>query len=151
MTHIADRAGISGPAVYKHFEGKADLLIQAARYSLDEMLDVAPPDDAGPRTTARRWLAADFAATRRLLLELHLAAGRDDDLAGLLADWHLERTEVWQDTVDDPVDRIKTFYLLLLGLAQIDALDSLPARAELVEQHVDRMVDALFTEPTDRS
>ena len=38
ITEIAERAGISGPAVYKHFDGKADLLIQAARHSLDTTL-----------------------------------------------------------------------------------------------------------------
>jgi AcrR family transcriptional regulator len=151
VTDIAGRAGISGPAVYKHFDGKADLFIRAARHSLDSMLDAVPADGWDPVVTARRWLADDFAATRRLLLELHLAAGRDTDVADLLADWHLERTRAWQVERDDPLDRIKAFYLLLLGLAQVDALDALPVEPDELGRHVDRMVGALFTDPTDRS
>ena len=152
VTDIAERAGISGPAVYKHFDGKADLLIQAARHSLDSTLRgppvEEPPKEWDPVRTARRWLADDFAPTRRLLLELHLAAGRDGDLAALLTEWHLERTRSWPADRDDPVDRIKAFYLLLLGLAQVDVLDSLPTDADLVQDHVERMVTALFTDPT---
>lgn len=150
ITEIADRAGISGPAVYKHFDGKADLLIQAAKQSLDVTLhgtlhgsDVAATN---PQDTARRWLSPDFAATRRLLLELHLSAGRETDLAALLAEWHLDRSAAWLRERPDNVARVKSFYLLLLGLAQVDALSSLDADPELVQDHVDRMVGALFAD-----
>jgi AcrR family transcriptional regulator len=149
VTEIAERAGISGPAVYKHFDGKADLLIRAARHSLDGMLDSDPTTDWDPWGTARRWLDDDFAQTRRLLLELHLAAGRDTDLAALLADWHLERTRAWQAGRPDPVDRIKAFYLLLLGLAHVDSVAALSAGPAMLQEHVDRMVDALFAQPAD--
>jgi AcrR family transcriptional regulator len=146
VTEIAERAGISGPAVYKHFDGKADLLIEAAQRSLERMISPAPTTTRGPAEVARRWLADDFAPTRRLLLELHLAAGREIDLAALLADWHLERTRAWQEAHDDPVDRIKAFYLLLLGLAQLDALAALQAEPAMLAGHVDRMVAALFAD-----
>lgn len=144
LTDIAERAGISGPGVYKHFEGKADLLIQAARHSLDTTLRGSAVGAQNPRETARRWLSPDFEPTRRLLIELHLTAGRETDLAGLLAEWHLERTSAWQAAADHSVERIKAFYLLLLGLAQVDSLTSLDADPALVQDHVDRMVDALF-------
>ena len=147
ITEIAERAGISGPAVYKHFDGKADLLIRAARHSLDTMLGGSEVGGQNPRDTARRWLSPEFGPTRRLLLELHLSAGRETDLAGTLTEWHLERTAVWQTDTSDSVDRIKAFYLLLLGLAQVDSLSALDADPALVQDHVDRMVDALFAEP----
>lgn len=146
LTRIAERAGISGPAVYKHFDGKADLLIHAARHSLDQTLSTIATTTRSPHDMARRWLADDFAATRRLLLELHIAAGRETDLAALLTEWHLGSTRSWQATRDDSVDRIKVFYLLLLGLAQIDSLASLHAPPGVIADHVDRMVDALFSE-----
>lgn len=146
LTGIAERAGISGPAVYKHFDGKADLLMHAARHSLDQALSTITTTTRSPHDMARRWLADDFAATRRLLLELHVAAHRETDLAELLTDWHLERTRSWQSSRDDSVAQIKVFYLLLLGLAQIDALTSLDAAPDTIADHVDRMVDALFTD-----
>lgn len=146
LTGIAERAGISGPAVYKHFDGKGDLLIHAARHSLDEALHTIVTTTRSPHEMARRWLADDFAPTRRLLLELHVAAVRDTDLAALLTEWHLERTRAWQVARDDSIERIKVFYLLLLGLAQIDALASLDAAPTAMADHVDRMVDALFSD-----
>ena len=147
LTEIAKRAGISGPAVYKHFDGKADLLMQAARCSLDSLLTVAPAAELTPAETARRWLADDFAHTRRLLLELHLAAAREVDLASLLADWHRERTREWQSRHAYSLERIKAFYLLLLGLAHVDGLDSLAVEPDHLRECVDRMVGALFADP----
>ncbi|MGI9596314.1 MAG: TetR/AcrR family transcriptional regulator [Acidimicrobiales bacterium] len=144
VTQIATRAGISGPAVYKHFAGKADLLIQAARHSLDSVSGAARRSDPTPAATAKRWLSPDFAETRRLILELHLAAGREDELMDLLAEWHLEQAGAWQERRTDSVEQIKVFYLLLLGLSQTDILCSLDADPSLVVAHVERMVAALF-------
>lgn len=143
ITDIAARAGISGPAVYKHFHGKADLLIQAARHSLDGVSGAAART---PAESARRWLAPDFAPTRRLILELHLAAGREEELLELLAEWHLEQAAAWQNRRSDDLDQVKTFYLLLLGLSQVDILAAIEADPSLIEGHVDRMVTALFPE-----
>lgn len=154
ITDIAARAGISGPAVYKHFEGKVDLLIEAARHSLDEVSGRTARADRSPTETARRWLSPEFATTRRLVLELHLAAGRDDELLALLSDWHREQASAWLDVRDDRVEQVTAFYLLLLGLAQIDVLGGLASDPIAVADHVDRMVGALFAEshpPPDRS
>ena len=147
VTDIAERAGVSAPAIYRHFDGKADLLIEAARHSLDRTLTAAPARGLDPHETARLWLADDFVATRRLLLELHVASGRETDLAGLLTDWHLERTRSWQAARPDSVEQIKAFYLLLLGLAQLDSLSSLAADPEILTGLVGRMIDALFDTP----
>lgn len=144
LTRIAERAGISGPAVYKHFDGKADLLIHAARHSLEQTLSTIATPALPPNDIAHLWLSDDFAATRRLLLELHVAAGRETDLATLLTEWHLERTTAWQATRDDSVEQIKVFYLLLLGLAQIDSLSALDTAPDAIAELVDRMVDAVF-------
>ncbi len=146
ITEIAARAGISGPAVYKHFDGKADLLIQAAKQSLDVTLHGSALGATNPRDIARRWLSADFGSTRRLLLELHLSAGRETELAALLAEWHLDQTEAWLRDRPDNLARVTSFYLVLLGLAQVDALSSLDADPELEQDHVNRMVDALFAD-----
>lgn len=144
VTDIAERAGISGPAVYKHFAGKADLFICAARYSLDHMFSAVPATTPDVYALAKRWLSDAFAPTRRLLLELHLAAGRDAELAELLSTWHHEQARRWQTGNDESVERITAFYLLLLGLAQIDVLVPLGADPSLLRNHVDRMIAALF-------
>lgn len=151
LTDIAERSGISGPAVYKHFHSKADLLMEAARRSLERALESTAVGGWSPHDMARRWLADDFATTRRLLLELHVAAGREADLTELLAEWHHERTRAWQAARHDPIDRIKAFYLLLMGLAHVDSLASLAADPGVLTGHIDRMVDALFTEPGTRT
>lgn len=147
ITDIAARAGISGPAVYKHFNGKADLLIQAARHSLEGVSGAARRAARTPIETAKRWLSPEFAPTRRLILELHLAAGREDELMDLLAEWHQEQAAAWQERRTDDVEQIKTFYLLLLGLSQIDVLSSLEGDPTLVETHVGHIVTALFPSP----
>jgi len=157
VTEIAERAGISGPAVYKHFDGKADLLIDAARRSLDSSFADLSPAPRTPVDIALRWLSDDFAPTRRLLVDLHLSAGRNVDLAALLAEWHLERARAWQHEHDSPdpthdvpsLAQIEAYYLLLLGLAQVDSLAALDADRTELRLHVARMVDAVFTEPTD--
>ncbi len=146
LTEIAARAGISGPAAYKHFASKADLLIHAARHSLDNVSAAATTSARTPIESARRWLSPDFAATRRLVLELHLAAGREHDLLELLAEWHLEQAAAWQERSADGHDRIKVFYLLLLGLSQIDVLAAIDADHAQVQHHVEQMVSTLFPE-----
>ncbi len=146
---IAERAGVSGPAVYKHFDTKADVLIHAARCSLDT-LGAATTTARSPHDLTRLWLSDDFAPTRRLLLELHLAAGRETDVAALLTDWHVERARSWELDRNDTVEQIKAFYLLLLGLAHVDSLASLDAEPAMLNNHIDRMVDALFPD-LDRS
>ncbi|WP_420452086.1 TetR/AcrR family transcriptional regulator [Ilumatobacter sp.] len=145
LTRIAERAGVSGPAVYKHFDGKADLLVHAARRSLDQMLRTIETTRS-PHELARRWLADDFTSTRRLLVELHVAASREGHLANLLDEWILEQTTLWTSSSDDSVEQVKVFYLLLLGLAQIDSLSSLLSTPDVVGVLVDRMVDALFAD-----
>jgi AcrR family transcriptional regulator len=144
ITDIAARAGISGPAVYKHFDGKADLLIEAARRSLKQVGRQAASRAHTPTDVARIWLSPGFAQTRRLLLELHLAATREEDLLDLLAQWHAEQAGAWQSARGDDVAQIKAFYLLLLGLSQVDVLASLHVSPALLQDHVDRMVNALF-------
>jgi AcrR family transcriptional regulator len=140
LSAIAERSGISGPAVYKHFDSKADLLMEAARQSLERALESTAVSGWSPHDMARRWLADDFATTRRLRLALHVATE-------LLAAWHHERTRAWQAERPDSIDRIKAFYLLLMGLAHVDALAALSADPGVLAGHVDRMVDALFPDP----
>ena len=100
---------------------------------------------------ARRWLAPDFAPTRKLLLELHVSVTRETELLDLLSDWHNERSIAWQRSRTYSPEQIKAFYLLLLGLAQTDVLSSLVTKPGALAGHVDHMVAALFSDPPNRS
>ncbi|MGA9278139.1 TetR/AcrR family transcriptional regulator [Ilumatobacter sp.] len=142
VTEIARRAGISGPAAYKHFDTKADLLVAAAKRGLRET--TSGVGAAGPHEIARRWMSPEFASTRRLMVELHLAAGRESEVFDLLSAWHHDQSSGWVDRRGDSPEQVKAFFLLLLGLAQLDALSSLPADDVELGRGVDRMIDALF-------
>ena len=151
ITDIAARAGISGPAVYKHFAGRADLLIQAAKHSLDDVAGIAVRGTVAPIATARLWMSPRFERTRRLLRELHVAAERNDVLRDLLAQWHTEQAARWQASQGVSIEQVKAFYLLLLGFSQIDSLASLDTNPALLQDLIDRMVAALFDNPSHRS
>jgi len=144
VTEIARRADISGPAAYKHFDTKADLLLAAAKRGLRDMTDGVGAAGRDPHEIARRWMSPPFAATRRLMVELHLAAGRERDVFDLLSAWHHAQAAGWVDERGDTTDQVTTFFLLLLGLAQLDALSDLDADLDALERRVDRMIDALF-------
>jgi hypothetical protein len=91
----------------------------------------------------RTFLADEFASTRRLLVELHLAGQRHPDVAALLAAWHTAQAPDWGS---DGEATAKTFFLLLLGLCQLEALSSLPGSPADVTALAERLVAVLFPE-----
>lgn len=145
VAEIARQADISGPAVYKHFADKADLLLAAARWRLEGLAVGQPEGGSDTASMVAEWLAPAFAPTRMLLLELHLLAGRHDEVAEMLAQWHQERSAHWLQSTDLTVSQIKAYYLLLLGLAQVDALPSLAADHDELVGHAVRMAETLLT------
>jgi AcrR family transcriptional regulator len=149
VADIAGRANVSAPAIYNHFGGRVELLVAAARASLAEL--TAAAEDRTAVGVVRAFLAPEFAPTRRLLSELHLAAQRHSELAELLAAWHAERADEWVHRVAG-CDRaaVKAFFLVLLGCCQLDALDSLEPSPEATRERVERMLDVLFPEEADR-
>lgn len=86
---IAARAGVTTGALYAHFEGKLDLLIQClGLQSVDEMLKVAASATTRPWDEVSALLGEDLA--RRppkrtlLLLDLIVMARRDPEVADVL-------------------------------------------------------------------
>jgi len=128
---IARRADVTTSAIYNHFGGKADLLVEAARHELAR-LDVRHGTD--PARVVRAFLSPGFAPTRHLLAELHLASSRSRVLADLLADWHLDQARRWSG--DDPTRTaaVAAFFVLLLGCAQSDSLSALRGDPAALEQ-----------------
>ncbi|MGH9270642.1 MAG: TetR/AcrR family transcriptional regulator [Ilumatobacteraceae bacterium] len=126
---IARRAGVTTGAIYNHFGGRSELLVEAARQTLaavggERHLDVD--------TVVRRFLAPGFADTRRFLLELHGASLRHPDLAQLLGSWHAERAAELEAAGADRAD-VKALFLVLLGCCQLEALVTIGVSLRRVE------------------
>jgi AcrR family transcriptional regulator len=115
---IARRAGVTTGAIYNHFGGRSELLVESARHTLDV---VGGERHLEVDAVVRRFLAPDFAATRRFLLELHGASSRHPDLAHLLDTWHAERAGEIERAGGDPA-AVKSLFLLLLGCCQLEAV-----------------------------
>ena len=148
---IARRADVSAPAIYNHFGGKVELLIAAGRAALDRLR----PADGGQRSAAdiaRLFLADDFADTRRLLTELHLAGQRHVEVADLLAKWHGDHAATWVPRAAGRHRQadVKLFFALLLGLCQIDSMASLGGSSAAVGDRVAALLPALFPKESGR-
>src|SRR4029079_1313056 len=99
------------------------------------------------RQVVGAFLSDDFATTRRLLAELHLAGQRHPDVAALLATWDTPPAGNWGAAGDATV---KAFFLLLLGLCHLEALSSLPGSPADVGAVAERLVAVLFPEEARR-
>ncbi len=150
VADIARRAGVSAPAIYNHFGGKVELMVAAGRAALAEL---ATPERADRRPAAgdvaRAFLADSFAPSRRLLVELHLAAQRHPEVAELLSGWHAEQAARWRPRGRGGDATVKTFFALLLGLCQVDALGAVAGRPAAVAARAAELADVLF--PADGS
>jgi AcrR family transcriptional regulator len=149
VADIAARADVSAPAIYNHFGGRAELLVAAARAALGEL--PASADETSAADVVRSFLGDDFAATRRLLCELHLAAQRHQEVADLLARWHGEQADEWvtRTTGGDPA-AVKAFFVLLLGCCHVDSLASLDPPATDVRARMEAMTTVLFPQEAGR-
>ena len=146
---VAARAGVTPAAVYNHFTDKADLMYSAGRVAIDGLnAKVAPVADPGraAHEVVAAFLDPSFRDSRRLILELHLAAGRHPELATHLAGWHREFAGTSRERASAALsdETVKAFFLLLLGLCHVDDLDAIEARTEDLRERIDRLVDALY-------
>ena len=147
VADIAGRADVSAPAIYNHFGGKVELLVAAGRAALSGRASWDPAVRPEAANVVRTFLAPEFERTRRLLVELHVAAARHAEVAALLAEWHTEQAALWRPTaIDDGDAAVKTFFALLLGLCQIDSLSAMPASAADVARHAAALAAILYPE-----
>jgi AcrR family transcriptional regulator len=152
LARIAARAGVHPTAVYNHFESREDLLYAAARRSLEQMTAGVFGATGGkptPRSIAAAYLQPSMREQRRVLAEIHVASGRDERLATLLAEWHRATTEELLAAIphEDPNPRasIKAFFLLLLGLCHLEDLPAITAPAAEVAERVEALAAHLFS------
>ncbi len=148
---IAQRAGVSTPAIYNHFLSRSQLLVEACRTELRKLStstdNQAQVADESPQDMAVRvidaYLSPEFAATRALQLEIHGAARKHPEVFELLREWHAE-IAVGQSSYGTPA-QVKAWYMLLLGLAQLDALEDMAVETTEVRRHVLAMAATLFS------
>ncbi len=150
LAGIADRAGVTATAIYNHFASREELLYAAGRRAIDDLAQSLSPWLEGTdavRAIAHAFLRPEMAATRRLVLELHVAGTHHPDLAVHLAEWHHEFAKLIADVVPAggaPMPTVKALFLVLLGLCHIDDLGAIKATPKAVRDRVDRVVDALY-------
>jgi AcrR family transcriptional regulator len=150
---IAARAEVHPTAIYNHFKSREDLLYAAAVRALEQITAVAFESAGGLRSLhgiPAAYLHPGMSQQRRLIAEIHLASGRDERLAALLAEWHRAWSEplvrVLAPTDPHPRATVKALYLLLLGLCHVDNLPAVRApRAALIER-AERMAQVLVPE-----
>jgi AcrR family transcriptional regulator len=143
LADIARRAGVSTPAVYSHFSGKASLLVEAIKHELDAIPRNRLPGAAGIREIARAWLQPSFSPTRVLVAELHCAAIRQPDVATLLAEWQRLNAVRLAAAGLTPV-QARMYYMLLLGLSHVDEVNSLDVSLADTERVVEQLIDGWF-------
>jgi AcrR family transcriptional regulator len=144
LADIARRAGVSTPAVYSHFSGKAALLVQASKHELAAIATTRLPGEAGVREIARIWLQPDFKPTRILVAELHCAAIRQPEVAELLDAWQHENAERLERLAGLTATQVRMYYLLLVGLSHTDQISMLGVTQTDVERQVDALIGAWF-------
>jgi AcrR family transcriptional regulator len=75
---IGKEAGVTGPAIYSHFRGKADILAALYDEAMDRMLELAGPVRDDPREELEHLVRAHagFVLDRRELIGIYLREGR---------------------------------------------------------------------------
>jgi AcrR family transcriptional regulator len=141
---VARRIGVSPTAVYNHYANREDLLYAAAVQGLERITRVSLRSMRGPDAApalASAYLRPEMRSTRRLLAELHLASGRDERLASLLAEWHRTWTRAMVERLPagDPAPEatVKTVFLLLLGLCHYEDLPAVRASRAAVSERAE--------------
>jgi AcrR family transcriptional regulator len=80
---IGAEAGVTGPAIYSHFRGKADVLAALFDMAMDRMLELAGPVCENPREELEHLIRANiqFALEQRQLLRVYQREDRalEDD------------------------------------------------------------------------
>lgn len=139
MPAIAKASGITAGAIYKHFEGKGELLLEVVTRSFLSSPLFAHSSERGNDATALAHLAAGYTEpalklVRQLSIEVHSAAARDAKVRHVLS--KMDRLAIAQISATvataqqagklDPTlnsDHVaRVFCILIMGLIHMDTL-----------------------------
>ena len=169
MPAIAKRSGITPGAIYRHFESKAQLLVEVVRYALATLptsvrvLEPAQLDASDLPEFAASYTTPEYKLIRQLSLEIHDAGSRAHDAMALLSKVNEEAARVISrsvsaaqksGTVDpnlDPDFAALFLQVTIMGLAHLDTLrpDLIGSRAwhDFILDRVSTLLG--FRRPTD--
>ncbi|WP_420452276.1 TetR/AcrR family transcriptional regulator [Ilumatobacter sp.] len=149
LSDIARRAGVSTPAVYSHFGGKAELLVEASKHELHSVDARARGGVGGVRAVVRHWMRPEFERTRNLIGEMNRAALRQPEVAELLGTRQSRNARVLMDDVGLTASQVRVFYILLLGLSHMDELVWPDVGVDEIERELDELVVGWFAADAD--
>jgi AcrR family transcriptional regulator len=156
MEEVAAASGLTVGALYRHFDGKPDLLLAVVAASLDRIPLFHPVAGAGAGRVAELvgvYVTPELDPVRRLAREVHAAARRDERVRALLDAFNRKvRDAATSRIADDPLASpigsasvsADLLLVIVLGLAHLDTLapercDRADFRAA-VEEAVDRIL-----------
>lgn len=153
IDEIAKRAGVTKGAIYSHFDGREDLLVQSCRSALQsfhlfKLAQVAPDLKTFVLETAGVLLSDDGKDARMLNIEAHLSAARSPKIAGLMSEWYEATIDLTKDRVPEgagsPKSVIVMINVLMLGFCHKDAFESLDVDTDELLDLAGQMTDALL-------
>jgi len=155
MHRIAEETGFTAGALYRHFDGKADLLLAVITAAL-EQIPLFQRTAVGPRGTIAEAIAVyvtpEAGLVRRLAREVHASARRDPRARKLLGEFNREIRRAAAERVaaldGRPVASAELtadlLLVIVLGLVHLDTLapdrTDRPEFREVVERAVDRIL-----------
>lgn len=153
LDDIAERAGVTKGAIYSHFQGREDLLVEACRSAMASLDILRAAEEAPDLQTfidgaARTLLAPENTTARKLITELHSSARRSELIADLVSDWHRSFVETVRDRVPEgagsPEAIAMAINVILAGLSYVDVYDSMPTDSAEIQAIVNRITTALL-------
>jgi AcrR family transcriptional regulator len=120
LSDIARRADVSTPAIYSHFSGKAELLVEACQRELYTISSGRLGEVDGLRELAGEWLKPELRRSRIIVAEIHCAAIRQPEVADLLGTWQKTTADALETRAGLTTSQAKQYFLLLIGLAHVD-------------------------------
>lgn len=138
---IGKAVDVSGPAIYRHFSSKEDLLLEAIKLAADEVHAIngrARAESSDARELLAGYIRAyvDVALERSALIAVwnsearHLSSERRSPMSRRLRSWSTEWVEALQDArpeLDEPTARL----LVNGAIGMITSISTGPAAAEV--------------------
>lgn len=150
---IAERAGVTKGAIYTHFAGREDLLVQACRSAIRslqvERFAAEFPDlSTFVEETARSLLAPEARPARLLISELYASAMRSEVIADLLAEWHAEFVAIIADRIPagttSPEAVAAAVNFLNVSLSHLEVYQSMDVGPDEILEIVKHYAEAQF-------
>jgi AcrR family transcriptional regulator len=103
MDALGARAGLSGPALYRHFSSKNEILAALFNEAMDELVGATIPVDADPADDLRRMVRhhVEYAVSHRALVGIYQREDRslDDPWRTMFARRRRRYVERWETAV----------------------------------------------------